>query len=130
MGNYAAADRVLLARLSLLGPFYEVPEYLFLSRRHQAQSVSSSRFARTAWFDPAKRGRIVFPEWRLFGEHFSCLRDAPLSPEDHALCMFHALCWPLWNRNWRGMTIDLVRAGQMVLLAKGTLAARHAAEAG
>jgi glycosyltransferase involved in cell wall biosynthesis len=124
IGNYAAADRVLLARLSLLGPFYEVPEYLFLSRRHKAQSVSSSRFARTAWFDPTKRGRIVFPEWRLFREHFTCLRDTPLSANERALCMFHALCWPLWNRNWRGMMIDLVRAGQMALLARGALAAR------
>jgi hypothetical protein len=121
---------VLLARLSLLGPFYEVPEYLFLSRRHQAQSVSSSRFARTAWFDPAKRGRIVFPDWRLFGEHFTCLRDAPLSAEERALCMLYALNWPLWNRNWRGMAIDLVRAGQMALLSKGIPALRSAAKAG
>jgi hypothetical protein len=126
IGNYAASDRVLLARLSLLGPFHEVPEYLFLSRRHRAQSVSASRFSRTAWFDPAKRERIVFPEWRLFREHFAALQDAPLSPEERALCMFHALRWPLWRGNWRAMALDLARAGQMALSTHGVYALRRA----
>lgn len=126
IGNYAASDRVLLARLSVLGPFYEVPEYLFLSRRHNAQSVSSSRFSRTVWFDPAKRERIVFPDWRLFREHFETLHQAPLSPEERALCLFHALRWPLWHGNWRAMALDLVRAGQMALYTKATPAARGA----
>jgi glycosyltransferase involved in cell wall biosynthesis len=126
IGTYAASDRVLLARLSLLGPFHEVPEYLFLSRRHRAQSVNISRFSRTAWFDPAKRERIVFPEWRLFREHFAALEDASLSPEERALCMFHALRWPLWRGNWRAMALDLARAGQMALTTRGAFALHRA----
>src|SRR5512133_46681 len=33
-GSYVNADGVLLARMSLLGRFHEVPEYLFISTRH------------------------------------------------------------------------------------------------
>ncbi len=33
-GSYAHSDRVLLLQLGLLGRYYEVPEYLFISTRH------------------------------------------------------------------------------------------------
>jgi glycosyltransferase involved in cell wall biosynthesis len=110
IANYAASDRILLARLALLGPFYEVPEHLFFSRRHDAQSLHLNRFARTTWFDPAKARRIVFPEWRLFFEHFSCSHGVALSARERTLCYLCALCWPAWNRNWLGMGIDVARA--------------------
>src|ERR1700747_844992 len=69
-GIYVNGDRVLLARMSLLGRLYEVPEYLFISRRHSGQSVETRpvrlrqpRFRLTnhcgvlppsEWWDPAK----------------------------------------------------------------------------
>ena len=40
-GSYVNADGVLLARMSLLGRFYEVPEHLFISRRHSGQSMAT-----------------------------------------------------------------------------------------
>jgi hypothetical protein len=47
-GTYVNADGVLLVRMSLLGWFYEVPEYLFLSRRHSWQSMQLSSPRETA----------------------------------------------------------------------------------
>ena len=38
-GSYAHSDRVLLLQLGLLGRYYEVPEYLFISTSHMRQSV-------------------------------------------------------------------------------------------
>jgi hypothetical protein len=37
IGSYVNADGVLLAQMSLLGRFYEVPDHLFISRRHSGQ---------------------------------------------------------------------------------------------
>ncbi|CRI62958.1 Glycosyl transferase, group 2 family protein [Thiocapsa sp. KS1] len=39
IGSYKHGDGVLLSHLALLGRFAEIPEYLFLSRRHQGQSM-------------------------------------------------------------------------------------------
>ena len=35
---YASGEKVLLADLSLLGTFYEVPQFLSFSRRHSSAS--------------------------------------------------------------------------------------------
>jgi glycosyltransferase involved in cell wall biosynthesis/O-antigen/teichoic acid export membrane protein len=110
IGNYPASDRIFLARLALLGPFVELPDELFQSRRHDAQSLALTRFARAAWFDPAKAGQLVFPEWRLFFEHFNCARGIRLGASERALCYWHAARWPIWNHNWLAMGRDLVRA--------------------
>src|SRR6516164_7687038 len=40
-GSYVNADGVLLARMSLLGRFHEIPEYLFISRHHSGQSIKT-----------------------------------------------------------------------------------------
>ena len=38
MGSHAHSDRIFLLRLGLLGRFYEVPQYLFVSRSHSGRS--------------------------------------------------------------------------------------------
>src|SRR5260370_3269653 len=40
-GSYVNSDGVLLAQLSFLGRFFEIPEYLFTSRRHERQSSTT-----------------------------------------------------------------------------------------
>lgn len=97
MGNYVRGDSLVLARLALLGRFHEIPEVLFLSRDHQTRSVRTMpdriRNARTRlhrwigtgplppmeWWDPSRRNRINFPEWRVLGEYIESVRAAPLS---------------------------------------------------
>ena len=80
IGNYPDSDRTLIAELSLYGPFYEIPEPLFLHRIHKTSSVvvSPSRYERAVWFDPSKQGKLVFPYWRQFGELFATIQRSAL----------------------------------------------------
>jgi glycosyltransferase involved in cell wall biosynthesis len=97
MGDYAASDTILLARLVLMGRFHEIPEYLFFSRSHEAQSMRTlpshlsgtiRSISRTLgvgptlhaeWFDPAGKGRRRFPGWRIYLVNFMA---GPLPPAE------------------------------------------------
>ena len=91
-GMYVNGDGVLLARLSLIGRFYEIPEYLFISRHHSAQSIRTlpvrlkqSRRLRLTnrysvlpppeWWDPAETITLTFsgisPLARIFSVDLS-----------------------------------------------------------
>ncbi|MGQ0571211.1 MAG: glycosyltransferase family 2 protein [Armatimonadota bacterium] len=117
MGYFSSADRVLLARLGLLGRFHEIPEYLFFYREHGGQStrVFPTRHLRAPWFAPSLDGRIIFPDWRIFAEYRAAIRDAPLRPSDRAHCYLHLACWLGTNRNWARMGLDLVRVSREIL---------------
>jgi len=92
-GNYASADRVLLIELALRGPFHEVAEYLFFSRRHGRQGSQAARdlHAYAAWFDSSKTEKLAFPASKLALEHFRAVRDAPLGPSERARCYLSGL---------------------------------------
>jgi glycosyltransferase involved in cell wall biosynthesis len=104
MGNYVRGDSLVLARLALRGRFHEVPEVLFLSRDHGTRSVRTmpdriqnarSRFHRwigtgplppVEWWDPSRRNRINFPEWRVLREYIESVRAAPLDSAAKLYC--------------------------------------------
>ena len=97
-GNYAYTEKVLLLRLGLIGRFQELPEYLFLGRKHPHQSMSRfvpdhmiftqmnpqyttkmlPDFHRwTVWFDTTKEGKILFPHWRIMQGMSKAIRQTP-----------------------------------------------------
>jgi Glycosyl transferase family 2 len=94
-GSFAHADRILLAQLGLLGRFYEAPERLFISTRHDGQSVwtmptrtesKSFRLTRKPgtlpsldWWDPSRSKAITFPELNAFRKYCESIRDSPLT---------------------------------------------------
>lgn len=99
-GNYNHADNVLLSHLILMGRFHEVPENLFLSRRHAEQSEmifqsgkkqKSREYA--IWWDPDNADRIVIPRWKTFCEYAKVIRNTPISLGDKAGCYFEILRW-------------------------------------
>ena len=110
IGRYVASDMVLLAELSLLGQFWEVPDELFLRRRHAGASCSANVTppARAAWFDPANRGRAVAPTLRLFGEHVMAVRRAPLSARERLRC--YRVVMGHWLPMWRAIAGEVRRA--------------------
>ena len=129
-GSYVSSDKVLLARLSFLGPFYEVPEYLFISRHHSGQSVRTLptrlKQARTFsltrrnsglpppdWWDPAKARAISFPVFRELREYFLSIRHAPLDVRQKLRCYFFLLPWI--KMHFRRLIKDLLIAGDQVL---------------
>jgi glycosyltransferase involved in cell wall biosynthesis len=129
-GSYVNADGVLLARMSLLGRFYEVPEYLFISRRHSGQSMATlpvrvnqpRRFRLTnrysnlpcpEWWDPAKARALTFPEFRRFLEYFLSIYRAPLGAGQKLRCYSMLLPWIRWH--FLAMVKDLLIAADQVL---------------
>jgi hypothetical protein len=129
-GSYVNADGVLLARLSLLGRFYEVPEYLFISRRHSGQSMAAlpfrlkqpRRFRLTnlcptlpspEWWDPTKVRALTFPEFRRLREYFLSIYRSPLGRGQKLRCYSLLLPWIRWNSV--GMLKDLFIAADQVV---------------
>lgn len=91
IGNYPGSDRVLLADLSLRGPFIEVPETLLLQRQHKLQSTKVyTRKKRYQWFDPNRNAKLVFPEWRLLAEYFKVINRADIWHAERIGC-YHVL---------------------------------------
>lgn len=116
LGYYADHDRVLLSELALYGPFYEIPEYLFFRRKHSLQStaVYRGRHARTAWCDPTKAGKIVFPYFREYVEFLSAVNRAPLTWSERAYCHLEMIKW--LKQNGSHLKADVITAlGQGLL---------------
>jgi glycosyltransferase involved in cell wall biosynthesis len=128
-GSYVNSDGVLLTQLALLGRFYEDPDALFISRRHERQSsrtlpvrVKKRRFRLTnrygtlpcpEWWDPQKTKSLEFPEWRQLVEYYGSVLRAPLGGGDRLRCL---LLLPYWIvKHFRRMMKDLVIAADQVL---------------
>jgi glycosyltransferase involved in cell wall biosynthesis len=129
-GSYVNGDGVLLARMSLLGRFYEVPEYLFISRHHSGQSIKTlpARLQRPRrirltnrhpalpapeWWDPAKTRALTFPEFRQLLEYFLSIYHARLGPGRKLRCYSMLLPW-IKIHFWH-MLKDLLIAADQVL---------------
>lgn len=128
-GSYVNSDGVLLAQMALLGPFYEDPDCLFISRRHEAQSsqtlpvrLKKRRFRLTnrygtlpcpEWWDPHKTKSIEFPEWRQLAEYTLSAWNAPLPISKRLRCL--ALLAPWTGRHFRRLLKDLLIAADQVL---------------
>ncbi len=108
IGKYSGSDRPLLSELSLLGRFYEVPDFLFLYRIHDSQSWGSnkSRHAQQAWYDPARARSMTFPHWRLLAEHSKSISRSPLGFQDRATCYLGLGRW--MRKNWRPLYKNLL----------------------
>ncbi len=130
-GSYVNSDGVLLAQMGLLGKFYEVPDYLFISTRHSGQSskslpvrvkVKKRRFRLTnrhgtlpspEWWDPTKAKTISFPEWKQLREYFLSVWKAPLPLS--LRCKGLLLLAPWIAKHFRRMMKDLLIAADQVL---------------
>ncbi len=111
-GSYTGSDRTLLLELALLGPFFEVPERLFLNRDHPSRSIRIRRrvedrgHIREVWYDTQRAGRIVFPNWRRLREFGGAIRRAPVSRMDKVRCAGVVARWVVtWN--WKRLINDL-----------------------
>jgi glycosyltransferase involved in cell wall biosynthesis len=129
-GIYANGDGILLARMSLLGRFYEIPEHLFISRHHSGQStktlparVKQPRRLRLTnrypglpcpeWWDPTKARNISFPEFRQLLEYFLSIYRAPLKTGKKVRCYLMLMRWI--KIHFKHMLKDLLIAADQVL---------------
>lgn len=120
MGDYANADRVLLARMALTGKFHMLRETLFLSRNHPQQSNKqflSSRNdvhrldwnAYAVWFNPEAKGRKAYPKLKMLYEHLRILLEAPLTGLEKMRCSLSVIAW--MGNSWRFWTKFWLPAG-------------------
>ncbi len=106
-GSYHHAERPLIGELSLRGPFYQVPEWLYFRRDHPgcAERACPDVRSRCANFDPRRANRLRHPTVRLFAEYVlgyvTAIRRAPLSATDRWRCYHHVAEW-LASRAVRG----------------------------
>lgn len=110
--NYTDSDRTLLCELSLYGKFYEIPEPLFYKRLHPRNQYIDWR-ARMAWFDPALKGQIVFPNWMQFCDYVTTIARVPLPPYSRLCCYGEMLRW--LAKHGKYMAKDLLVAVCMLL---------------
>jgi glycosyltransferase involved in cell wall biosynthesis/predicted SAM-dependent methyltransferase len=121
---YTDSDRTLLAELGLHGPFYEIPEPLFLHRVHSASSVvvNPDGHARAAWFDPKLQNKLVLPNWRQLYELGRVIRRSPVSGLERFSCYLELGRWT--KRRRRYLLEDLGRT-----LSQLAARARHSVSA-
>jgi len=126
IGNYAHGDGVLLVRLGLLGRIHEIPEYLFFPRKHPEQSMNlfgcyTNRMPDyhlyTIWFDPAKKGKIIFPHWKILLGYCSAVLNTPLTWYVQMICCIYIMNWV---RRWRKYL-----AGDLFLAVKQVFRKMH-----
>ena len=117
IGNYISSDRVLLALLSLHGRFHELPDYLFFQREHAGRSVKGKDHEVTAWFDPSRGEKIVFPRWRVFWEYTRIIARTRLGLGERLRCFCEVINWVRYNR--QGLRWDLSFGVDRVLLLRG-----------
>lgn len=109
IGNFPRSDRNLLGELALYGQFYEIPENLFLRRLHPQISTSANKTEGelAAWFDPLKKGKMIFPRWRRVFEYFRAITRAPLSLTERGRCYLEIAQFTLLPQKWLGIAEDL-----------------------
>lgn len=109
IGCYYHGDGVLLAHLSLLGRFEELPDMLLYLRRHKKQSmyvfgvayrnVAPDFEAYAAWFDPRNHVGVSRSFSKMLADYCWMVRVAPLSFATRSSCVRVLGIW-LWKR-WR-----------------------------
>jgi glycosyltransferase involved in cell wall biosynthesis len=100
-GNYGHADGVLLARLVLMGKFFEIPERLFISRQHPHQATAKyvwkleepDYYGFTQWMDGKTQSRILLPRWRMAWGFCLALWQTRINPYDWLACHIHIAYW-------------------------------------
>jgi glycosyltransferase involved in cell wall biosynthesis len=127
-GSYVNSDGVLLAQMGLLGPYYEIPERLWINTRHAGQSSQTrpARIKQTGfrltkrygtlpcpeWWDPKQSRKVNFPEWKQLTEYTKSLSLIPLSFGQKLRAYPLLLLW--LKRHFRRMMKDLVIAADQI----------------
>lgn len=98
-GSYHHADRTVITEVSLYGPFYQVPDWLYFRRDHpeRAERACPTMRSRCANMDPRRADRLRHPAARLYGEYIwayaAAIRRAPLPAADRRECYRYLAQW-------------------------------------
>jgi len=138
MSTHVYGDRVLLVRLALQGPMLRIPEVLFFNRDHDGRSqrdgarptrpgseisryIGVGPWPPSEFWNPARKGRIVFPDFDLAGQYVKAAveADLPAAERAKALASIAAMVGVRAPKYGRDVVIAAEQAGR--LLARGRL---------
>ena len=91
-GSHHHADRTITTEIALLGPFYQIQDWLYFRRDHPKRQERAFTTVRTrcANMDPRRADRLRHPAVRLYAEYIlayvAAIRRAPLSRADRQEC--------------------------------------------
>ena len=114
--NYTDSDRTLLCELSLYGQFFEIQEALFYKRYH-SQNMYVDMRARMTWFNPALKGKIVFPYWMQFFDYLGTIRRVPIPFLEKIRCYGFMIRW--FGKHARNLAGDIILALHAILRSSG-----------
>lgn len=100
LAQFPDSDRVLMAELSLHGPFRRIDEPLLFRRDHAGRStrVYPTRRRRMLWISPESRPRLCFPHARELVEYLRVVRRSPIGLGEQARSLRHVARWLVANR--------------------------------
>ena len=113
--DFTGSDRVLLCELALYGKFHEIAAPLFYKRHHAKNTYIDWR-GRMAWFNPAWKGKITFPNWLQFFSYLIAIGLGPVSLYEKVRCYLIMVEWV--KVHGKSMAKDLLVALQMTLHSK------------
>lgn len=124
-GHFAGSDRNLISEAMLYGRVTWAGTSEFHLREHELRSVRTHdrprgnrlSHSRDAWYDPARKDRMVFPNWRRVGGYFAAVAAAPLGFAESARCYFAvvALFFDDRAKLSKQLVFDLLTAGSHLL---------------
>lgn len=91
-GNYIGQDRVLLAELALIGPFWVSPETIYFRRHSEQYCALKSDSERTAWYNPNTGRDFAFTDSINFIEYVRAIRRQSKWP-GRLLCYLVMVDW-------------------------------------
>ena len=108
---FYGADRVLLAELSLVGRYAEVPEPLFFARRHAEQTVFRSQVKIDRLTKGAQGLRLFVPRRiRMAWWMFRLALEAKVAPLERLRCLAAFSLFVASPKKWKRLAIDGLRA--------------------
>jgi glycosyltransferase involved in cell wall biosynthesis len=109
-GSFPSSDEILLAELALLGRFHEIPDRLYMYRRHAGQSTRGAQRTRIHFFDTSLDGRILLPTWMYFGAALRVIAKHSLTAQARLSCYLSLLRWLFAPAHFRAMGKDVLLA--------------------
>ena len=107
------SDSFLQAQLALLGPFFEIPEFLF-RRRHHGPTISI--YDRAPWCSPELQSAAYFPHWRRIREYFIAAAEAPGGLIEKVRSLAVVLRYSFRAKNASRLLRDLRMAARRLIL--------------
>ncbi len=102
--SYYGADKMILAELSLLGRFAEVPEELFFRRCHPEQSTNLGSAQQVAiWLDPTAGRRLVAQRLLCLHGYLRSIPRADLPPYERLLCLLSVARLAVDPGRWKAL---------------------------